>query len=468
MKNFTILSLFLFCLTSLFSREMGEFVKDVKIKPLEFQVPEIKSLQTDSGVEIYSLGNSEFPIVYADLYIYHGKKHLGKRPVEIGKLLEDSWELSGTKSYPNEKFLQDLEYYGATFSVSIDYEKTIISWSYLRNEESKVLPILKSFFLESSLDESIVATVRGKIAEEIKRRNDSPTGLGSRKAKEALFLGTILGTSMSLDSLSKITTNELLEFQSEILSEPKRRLLLTGDFDLSVWKDFFPKLIPKSNSRPEEVVESRLLSKNVENFKKEIRLVEKDVNQSFVSMFGVLPKHDHPDFYAIQILNYIIGAGGFNSYYMREIRNNRGLAYSAGSNTEFQENYGVLQFYAMTKTESVPEVLNLMKELIQTQLISNLKEDELIRAKNAIQNQFVFQFEDARRTLASEVRRKDHNMPVGYLLDFRKNIEAVSLDDLKRVGKTYFKSDSLIVTIVGPKSLESNLKGQVKIMNPED
>ncbi|PJZ45986.1 M16 family metallopeptidase [Leptospira brenneri] len=457
-----------FSFLGLSAREMGEFVRDLQFKPLEFEVPKITSVKQSSGVEIFSLKNAEFPIVYADIYVYHGKKHLGKRAVETAKLLEDSWELSGSATFPKEKFLETLEFYGASFSVSIDYEKTVFSIAYLKSTEKEVLPVIKSFFTAPHLEESLVMTTKGKLTEEIKRRNDNPTALGSRKAKEALFRATIAGTSMKISGLESLQLSDLTEFQKEILEEPKRRFLVTGDYDLKAWESFFPSLLEGSKKLESEIITPSLLSENVKKEGKEIRLVVKDVNQTFISMLGVLPEHNHPDFYAIQVLNYIIGAGGFNSYYMREIRNNRGLAYSAGSNTDFQENYGTIQFFAMTKTESAKEVLSLMQELIQPKIIDSLTEEELVRAKNAIINQFVFQFEDDKRTLASEVRRRDHNMPEGYLQNFRREIDQLTLNDLKRVGKLYFQSDKLIVTVVGPKVLESSLKGPIKVLNPED
>ncbi|TGL37727.1 M16 family metallopeptidase [Leptospira perdikensis] len=467
MKRIYII-LLTFCFSTISAREMGDFVRDLQFKPLVFEVPEISSIKQTSGVEIFSLKNAEFPIVYADIYVYHGKKHLGKRPVEIARLLEDSWELSGSATYPKEKFLETLEFYGASFSVSIDYEKTVFSITYLKSTEKEVLPVLKSFFATPNLDESLMVTTKGKLGEEIKRRNDNPTALGSRKAKESLFRGTIAGTSMQLPSMESLKLTDLIQFQKEILAEPKRRFLVTGDFDLKSWENFFPNLVEESKQRESETITPSILSENIKKEGKQIRLVTKDVNQTFISMLGVLPEHNHPDFYAIQVLNYIIGAGGFNSYYMREIRNNRGLAYSAGSNTEFQENYGTIQFFAMTKTESAKEVLSLMRELIQPKLIDSLTEEELVRAKNAIINQFVFQFEDDKRTLASEVRRRDHKMPEGYLQNFRKEIDRLTLSDLKRVGKLYFQADKLIVTVVGPKSLESTFQGSVKVLNPED
>lgn len=453
---------------SLESRELGEFVKDIPLKPIVFEIPEIEKSKSANGVEILSLKNPEFPIVYADIIIYQGNRNLGKRSVSISRILESSWALSGSKKFPGELYLQKFESLGVGFSVSIDYDKTIIQISYLKSTENQVLPMLQGFLEGPNLTKEAFENSKRKLKEEILRRNDNPQSLGSRKMKEALYFGTIQGRSIQSKEVDDVQISDVEIFQKEIVSEPKKLILLTGDFEKSSWDSFFSKADIASKEKTIEEIDTFTIDRNIQKFKSEIRLVDKDVQQSFISMVGVLPAHKHKDFYAIQILNYIIGGGGFNSYFMREIRNNRGLAYSAGSATNFQDTYGTIQFYAMTKTESVPEVLKLMKELVQIDLIIQLKEEELVRAKNAIINQFVFQFEDSKRTLASEVRRRDHFMPETYMKDFRKNIEAVSLEDLKKVGYQYFRNDSMIITIVGPKSIKNQLKGNVKIISPEE
>lgn len=449
--------------------EMGDFVREVKIKPMDFSFPQVQKEMLSDGTEILALPSSEFPIVFAEFHIYYGRKNIGKRKTEIIRLLEDSWEFSGTKSFPKDKLLQEFEKLGATFSLSLDYEKTIISLSYLKKDEKRVIELLTSFWTESQLDEDVILTMRGRLADEIKRRNDNPTSLGMRKIKERVLKDTILAKVSSLDGLNAVTTPELKQFQDEIFAEKKRILLLTGDAEISNWKKYLSNLkIGSAEMQIPEELSSELVNKNISEYKSKHLLVEKDVSQAFVVMMGSLPKHNDADFYAIQVLNYIIGGGGFNSYYMREIRNNRGLAYSAGSAADFQKGYGILHFYAMTKTESVPEVLKLMQELIQIDFISKLKEEELTRAKVAITNQFVFLFADSKKVLQNELRFRDHEMPKEYLLHFRENIEKVSLDDLKRVGKKYFDPANLSVLVVGPKALESSLGKQFKLIQPED
>ena len=59
-----------------------------------------------------------------------------------------------------------------------------------------------------------------------------------------------------------------------------------------------------------------------------------------------------PDYYAIQVMNYILGGGGFSSRAMDSIRNERGLAYSVYSYFGAEKSYGTFQFVMQTKNET--------------------------------------------------------------------------------------------------------------------
>ncbi len=469
----TLVSLGLFFgIFQLYAREMGDFVTDIKVPPFEFKLPKIEKRTVAPGLFLHSLENPELPIVYGEIHIYAGKKDVGEEPIEVARLLEDTWEFSGSKPFPKEKFLTFFEDRGATFSLSIEYEKSIIAFSYLKEKESEIYPILESFWKEPNLDPEILETMRSKIKEELSRRNDNPNSIGSRKSKEVLFGGTILGTSPQISRLEKLKIENIQRFLTKILGAEKKVLLLSGDSNASIWNEKFPEWQknPKidSTSPTKERITSLSIKDRLKKLKSQTLLVEREATQAFLLQVGTLPEHNHPDFYALQLLNYIIGGGGFNSYYMREIRNNRGLAYSAGSGADFQENYGIIQFYSMTKVSTVREVLDLMKEFNNPKFIKTIQEAELERAKNAINNQFVFLFTDTRRILQNDLRFTEHKMPPNYLENFQSNITKVTLSDLKRVGETYFRPEEMRTIIVGPKELQKQLGNGVLLIQPED
>ena len=59
--------------------------------------------------------------------------------------------------------------------------------------------------------------------------------------------------------------------------------------------------------------------------------MQKAVNQGRVSVGLPGVRRDHPDVYALELMNEILGGGGFTSRITRAVRSNEGLAYSAGS-----------------------------------------------------------------------------------------------------------------------------------------
>ena len=62
-----------------------------------------------------------------------------------------------------------------------------------------------------------------------------------------------------------------------------------------------------------------------------VYIVDKDVNQGRVAMMLPGIMRDNPDYFAVMIMNDILGGGGFTSRIMNRVRSDEGLAYAARS-----------------------------------------------------------------------------------------------------------------------------------------
>ena len=224
-----------------------------------------------------------------------------------------------------------------------------------------------------------------------------------------------------------------------------------------------------NKSQNREVITESSLTKSLNDYKYKNLLITKDVNQSMVLMAGIFPKHNDPDFYALQILNYIIGGGGFNSYMMQQIRVDKGLAYSSTSYPIFKKEHGILYAYTLTKNQSLNQVHDLMKEILSEKTFAKITEKEIFDAKKSINNQFVFLFLNNNRILEDQIRFDEDDMPKDYLKNYRENIDKVTLEDIRRVGKKYFVFENLKTIIVSsPEALKDFSKENSKTIQPED
>ncbi len=452
--------------------EMGRFVKDIIVPELKFEIPKIQPEALSQNLVLYSSLNEEFPIVYLDIHFYAGESSVDKYPIELVNVLADAWKFGGSQKYPESTLIENIEALGAKLNISSNYNKTSISLSYLTKDEKQILEYLEELILNPALSEKSIQNSKKKIIESIARRNERTESIGFRKAREWAFRGFKRGIVPQKESVEKISKQMILDFFQDMIKTKKKAIVLSGNFDPIQVKTKLIEILENKENLPSKFVEekidlSKMKTKLNSDKRKEI-LISKPVNQSMILYFGTIPQHNHPDFFAIQLLNYIIGGGGFNSYLMQQIREERGLAYSAASYPVFEADYGLIYFYTLTKNESMQEADNLMKKILSVETFLKIKDEELENAKNAIINQFVFLFDNKHSILSAQLGFDEDKMPKNYLEIYRDKMREVTLEDLKRVGLEYFDEKKLKRVYVSSKeNLEKNFPNS-KYLDPED
>ena len=119
-----------------------------------------------------------------------------------------------------------------------------------------------------------------------------------------------------------------------------------------------------------------------------VKKLDKNITQANIAMGHLGISRENPDYYAVMIMNYILGGGGFSSRLMDNIRDNRGLAYDVHSSFSAQKDPGSFQVWMQTKNESANESIDeIFKELkrIRTEPVS---EKELADAKAYLTGSF--------------------------------------------------------------------------------
>ena len=108
-----------------------------------------------------------------------------------------------------------------------------------------------------------------------------------------------------------------------------------------------------------------------------------DVNQGRVGIGHIGVRRDHPDYFALRVMNQILGGGGFASRIMSRVRSDEGLAYTARSSYDFGVYYpGIFRAYFQSKSESVAHAATLVLEEIEKIRSSPVTSAELLTARN--------------------------------------------------------------------------------------
>jgi len=178
-------------------------------------------------------------------------------------------------------------------------------------------------------------------------------------------------------------------------------------------------------------------------------VIAMDVPQS-VAQFGhrgVARKDD--DFIPAYVLNYIIGGGGFASRLMEEVREKRGLAYSVYSNLFPYQHGAVFVGNVATKNEAVGQSLDVIESELKRIAEQGPTAEELAAAKSYLTGAYALRFDSSSSIANQLLWIQIEDLGIDYVNRRNELIEAVTLDDIRRVAKRLIEADRLITTIVG-------------------
>jgi zinc protease len=178
-------------------------------------------------------------------------------------------------------------------------------------------------------------------------------------------------------------------------------------------------------------------------------VVERDIPQSIVAFGHAGIARDDPDFYAAYVVNYILGGGGFSSRLYAEVREKRGLAYSVYSYLNPMDRAALVMGGVATQNERVAQSLELIRAEWRRMGEAGPSETELNDAKTYLTGSYPLRFSSSGRISGMLVGMQMHDLGIDYMERRNGFIEAVTLEQARRVAARLYDADRLTVVVVG-------------------
>lgn len=425
------------------------------IPPLNYRIikPEIVSIG-DSG-KLYYLKDDEFPVINFRMIIRRGSLHDDSDKAGLADLFARVWRRSGSKQENGSALDSYFEFIGGSLKINFDRQYGYISIQVLKKDFPDAIKKMQHLVSAPDFNASALSFEKDLALDKLQRTLDNPIQAAFRNFRHLYFQDHPYGAVVTKESIQKISLEDIRQFYRETLHAANMDWVVVGDIDLREAKTIvqnFP--MPAGNGR-KNFAGMDLSLKNDQNKtqgKTEIVIIDKNIPQSTIIIGGKGIRFRHEKRTDMQLLNFLLGGGGFNSRLMREIRSNRGLAYSTGSLTRSYRDFGLFLAYAQTKTESTAEVIRIMKEEISRMSKEDVGKDELIWAKESLSNKFVFQFSDY-FSVVMQSYDLDYNRASGdYLSTYLKRLQGVTPDSIRQIAKAVLHLEKFPVVVVGPAS----------------
>ncbi|NIQ95561.1 MAG: insulinase family protein [Desulfuromonadales bacterium] len=419
----------------------------LEFPPLVFKAPDVDRQHLDNGLSLYLQEDNELPLVEITALVGAGSIGTPGEKAGMGGLFARALEAGGAGDRGPAAFEALLERMAAKLSVSSGTYTTTVHLS-LRAEDLEIgLRILSDLLRRPHFDQGRLEVARRQLLEGIRRRNDNPSSVAARLLRENVYGEHPLGTTPSEESVGRIQRRDLLAFHDEFFVPNNLKLAITGDFEkaklLSDLKEVFggweraeftPPVAPPVDAEPQG----------------QIIVAPKEVPQATIVLGHLGIDKDDPDLFPVRVMNYILGGGGFNSRMMREVRSNRGLAYSVYSRYQVGRRLpGLFVAGSETRTATTVEVVELMRGLMEQMRRQPVSEEELALARESLVNSFVFAFTDTHSVVARKMRLDHFDYPADYLQTYRQRVAAVTAEDVLRAAREHLHPERLKIVLVG-------------------
>ncbi|MGE4014050.1 MAG: M16 family metallopeptidase, partial [Alphaproteobacteria bacterium] len=181
----------------------------------------------------------------------------------------------------------------------------------------------------------------------------------------------------------------------------------------------------------------------------QIAVARRESSQSVVIFGHAGIARDDKDFYPAFVMNHLLGGGSFSSRLYMEIREKRGLAYSVSTSVSTLDHSNLLYGSVATKNERVKESIDLIRAEWRRMAEHGVTQSELDGAKAFLVRSYALRFSSSSAIASILVGVQLDKMDIDFFEKRNGYVEAVTVEDIKRVAARLLKADKLTFTVVG-------------------
>lgn len=407
---------------------------------------DVEEVKTKNGITAYLAEDHTNPIIALSFQFRGGAsidpdEKLGLSYMVSGTMDEGAGDMD---SFAFQSKLEDLAIRLGFDSGMDSFSGNLTTITANADEAFRLLALALS---EPRFDDEPVERIRRQIQVSLARQAESPGQIARKTLFESIFPDHPYGrpSNGTPETIAAITQADLSAYAAQRFARDRLIIGVAGDIT--------PRLLRKRLDEvfghlPESVPTEWRVPDTTVAFAGTV-VVDKAVPQSTVYMAQPGLSRKDPDWYTALVADYILGGGSFASRLMDEVREKRGLAYGVSTSLSPYESAPMLLASVATKNDSVAESIAVIQEEWRKFQQSGPTADELEGAKQYLTGSWPLRFTSTGRIAGTLVAVQRDDLGLDYLDRRNDYIEAVTLEDLRRVTAELYQPDQLSVIVVG-------------------
>jgi len=417
-----------------------------QMKPIQFTKDTL-----ENGLQVIYHVDRSAPVVATIVHYRVGSRDEDPQKTGYAHLFEHLM-FEATTNIPRASIDKYVQEAGGDLNAHTSFDETVY---YLRlpSNEIKLALWIESERMRGLLLEPVgVETQRGVVIEELKmRRNNQPYGTLLDEVCNALFPGssyqwTTLGSE---EHLKVATIEDFRNFYNNFYQPNNATLVIAGDIDIEETRKYVQQYFVELPKAPEP----RRNDFRIQPMSGEVRKQIDDPKAQLPAIFVGFraPALGDLDYYPMTILLDVLSAGESSRLYQTIVDIER-LAAQAGAFPFALEKSGMAAFYAIANpNKKLDDIEKLIFKEIDKVIEKGITDEELTKAKNIKESEFIFSKKDVMEKAQTLARYNSYYNDPSLINDELKKFLAVTKDDVQRVAKTYFGTKNRVILHYVPK-----------------
>lgn len=368
--------------------------------------------------------------------------------------------LEGTSRSDGAELAERFERLGASIEAHADWDVTAITMTVLADQLEPAFALFAEVLCTPAFSEREIERLKAERNAELLQIRSEPRGLADES-----FLRQVYSPSSRYASpeggdeasVNAIQRDDIVAFYSERATPGSTTIVLSGDISAAdasrvvrrTLGDWGGRTAARATSVDTPARDSRAV----------IIVPKADAPQSELRIGHVGLPRNHPDYFAVVVLNSVLG-GLFNSRINLNLREVHGYTYGAFSSFDWRRQAGPFFVSTAVRTDATPAAVQ--EVLIEIDRIRSepIRDDELSLATSYLNGVFPIRFETTAAIAAALGNVVVYGLPSDYYDNYRSRVMAVSTDDVLAAARAHLHPDRLQIVAVGdPLVIQAPLEG---------
>jgi zinc protease len=420
-------------------------VAAVTLTPSEAQAMKIQEIKSPGGIKAWLVEEHSVPLVALRFAFEGGSSQDPAGKEGLANFLSGMLD-EGAGDLNSKQFQERMEEIAMRMTFEDGRDAFYGNFETLTQNRERAVELLTLAITKPRFDAEAVERMRKQFLASLSYAARDPSRVSSEQWMALAFAGHPYGrpANGTPQSVAAVNGKDLVDFRTRFFAKDNLRVVAVGDIDATtlgaMLDKVFGALPAKAKLTPVAKTEPKAAQR--------LKVIDMNVPQSAVRFGLPAMARKDKDFIAAFVLNTIVG-GGFTSRLYNEVREKRGLAYGVDSSIIPLQHAAVFIGSVATKNEEIGQSLELIRNELKRVAAEGVTAEELNDAKSYLTGSFALRF-DTNANIANQLLwMMMEELGTGYVDRRNAMIEAVTLEDIKRVAKRLFENQELIVTVVG-------------------